>query len=460
MSIRQKVGSVTSKLNPRNHGGSTRDPTLSLEAEREAAIQNFCLTLQKSCHKNDEAPKEKHVRATIVQTHEGKSFGRLRTFSTFLAAHSAVLFWKLAAKLPLAVNAITCWKFSYLVHKLLRDGYKTMAKDSKPYIPKLNELGRYWGHIQGYGPLIDHYMKLLHTSIDFRLKYPFLPGSLKSDGINLEREIGAQVDAKFDFVLDILDMLEVQLLFARQIFRTFERSGSAASPSGQNRLTPCIPIILDTQELYTMCVKYLDILHQELPSEPLAGFRERFIELYRQLKHFYQGCLGVHFLRHVTSIPQMPDTQPNFESSVPEANQAHTTLQPANEPPVEQPEPPLAETPVASLIDISNGLDALDVGEFHQHSRVEQLQMEMAQLRMELEESQQEKQLEVTKLLEHISKMEHEKEQVLANASTNFNTTKQEHAAAETKATQLESAYRQLKDKHLALVANHANLIR
>ena len=46
----------------------------SLEAEREAAIQNFCLTLQKSCHKNDEPPKEKHIRATIVQTHEGKRY--------------------------------------------------------------------------------------------------------------------------------------------------------------------------------------------------------------------------------------------------------------------------------------------------------------------------------------------------------------------------------------------------
>ena len=85
---------------------------------------------------------------------------------------------------------------------------------------------------KGYGPLIDHYMKLLHTSIDYRLKYPFLPGSLKSEGLQLEREIGNQVDAKFDFVLDILDLLEVQLAFAKQIFRTFERSGSAATPSG------------------------------------------------------------------------------------------------------------------------------------------------------------------------------------------------------------------------------------
>ena len=117
MSIRQKVGSV---LN--------RNPT-SLEAEREQAIQNFFITLQKvsfqkisgnnhqkgvygaltiafltantfqACYKNDEAPKEKHVRATICQTHE---------------AHSSTLFWKLAAKLPLAVNAISCWKFCYI----------------------------------------------------------------------------------------------------------------------------------------------------------------------------------------------------------------------------------------------------------------------------------------------------------------------------------------------------------
>ena len=84
---------------------------------------------------------------------------------------------------------------------------------------------------------------------------------------------------------------------------------------------------------------------------------------------------------------------------VPEINQHHTQLQPANEPEV-QPEPE-----IESLIDISNGLDSLDVNEFHEHSQVEQLQMELAQMRMELEETQQEKQLEVTKLLGKIFKI-------------------------------------------------------
>ena len=122
MSIRSTVGSVLS----RNRGSN-------LEAEREAIVQRLFITLHKACHKNDEPPKEKHVRTAICQTHE---------------AQSAVLFWKLAAKLPLAVNAVTCWKFAYLVHKLLRDGHMSMIKDSRAYISRLEELAKYWSHIQ------------------------------------------------------------------------------------------------------------------------------------------------------------------------------------------------------------------------------------------------------------------------------------------------------------------------
>ena len=129
-------------------------------------------------------------------------------------------------------------------------------------------------------------------------------------------------------------------------------------------------------------------------------------------------------------------------------------------------EPESEEPEVESLIDISNGLDSLDVTEFHQHSQVEQLQMQLAQVRLELEETQQEKALEVTKLLEHISKMEHEKESLQQIATGSSGLQSQIDAAlatqkaAETKSLNLESAYKQLKDKHLALVTNHANLIR
>lgn len=170
MSIRHTVSSVL------NRG---RTPIGELQPNREEIIHRMYTTLQvisilfqnnqstvkKSCSKTDEPPKEKHVRNAIVQTHEAKS---------------STLFWQLAAKLPLAVNAHSCWKFSYLLHKLLREGHHSIFKQSRAYHPKLDELSRYWSHIQGYGPLILSYMKLLMLKIEFHNKYEFLPGTVAS----------------------------------------------------------------------------------------------------------------------------------------------------------------------------------------------------------------------------------------------------------------------------------------
>jgi hypothetical protein len=253
------------------------------------------LSSAQACHKNDEPPKEKHIRTAICQTHE---------------AHSSVLFWKLAAKLPLAVNAVTCWKFAYLVHKLLRDGHSSMVKDSRAYIPRLKELARYWGHIEGYGPLIDSYFRLVVHKIEFANKYTFLPGTLNPPG-DLEAKVGETVDAKFEFVLEVLDYLEALMSVQVAIFRTMDRSrNSTQTASGQNRLSACIPIILDSQQLYSLTVKFLSILHTQLPSEPLSGFRDRFLQIYRELKAFYAQCVNLQYIRQLVRVPLMPDNPP------------------------------------------------------------------------------------------------------------------------------------------------------
>ena len=251
MSIRSTVGSVLS-----------RNRSSNLEAEREAIVQRLFITLHKACHKNDEPPKEKHVRTAICQTHE---------------AQSAVLFWKLAAKLPLAVNAVTCWKFAYLVHKLLRDGHQSMIKDSRAYISRLEELAKYWSHIQGYGPLINGYFKLVIHKIRFQNKYAFLPGTINPPD-DIEEKLGRDLDPMFEFVLEILDYLEALMLVQGEIFKTMDRSRSSmATLSGQNRLSPCIPIILDSQQLYSLAVKYLSILHTQVFTEKMLFYFCHFL---------------------------------------------------------------------------------------------------------------------------------------------------------------------------------------
>ena len=42
--------------------------------------------------------------------------------------------------------------------------------------------------MKGYGPLIDNYMTLLTTAVNFRVKYEFMPGTLKTEKIDIEKE--------------------------------------------------------------------------------------------------------------------------------------------------------------------------------------------------------------------------------------------------------------------------------
>ena len=88
------------------------------------------------------------------------------------------------------------------------------------------------------------------SKIEFHAKYCFLPGSLVSP-TNVEQKVGAEVDSKFEFVLEVLDYLEALMKVQNAVFRTMDKSrNSTQTASGHCRLSACIPIILDSQEWY------------------------------------------------------------------------------------------------------------------------------------------------------------------------------------------------------------------
>ena len=63
--------------------------------------------------------------------------------------------------------------------------------------------------------------------------------------------MGAEVDSKFEFVLEVLDYLEALMKVQNAVFRTMDKSrNSTQTASGHCRLSACIPIILDSQEWY------------------------------------------------------------------------------------------------------------------------------------------------------------------------------------------------------------------
>nr|XP_012141822.1 PREDICTED: huntingtin-interacting protein 1 isoform X2 [Megachile rotundata] len=82
--------------------------------------------------------------------------------------------------------------------------------------------------------------------------------------------------------------------------------------SGQCRLAPLIPCVLDASQLYDYCVKILFKLHSALPADTLAGHRDRFSKQFQELKKFYNTVKQRQYFKHLITIPALPENPPNF----------------------------------------------------------------------------------------------------------------------------------------------------
>lgn len=82
--------------------------------------------------------------------------------------------------------------------------------------------------------------------------------------------------------------------------------------SGQCRLAPLIPCVLDASQLYDYCVKILFKLHNTLPADTLAGHRDRFSKQFQELKKFYNTVKQRQYFKHLITIPTLPENPPNF----------------------------------------------------------------------------------------------------------------------------------------------------
>ncbi|OPJ71451.1 hypothetical protein AV530_017091 [Patagioenas fasciata monilis] len=87
------------------------------------------VSINKAINAQEVAVKEKHARTCILGTHHEKG---------------AQTFWSVVNRLPLSGNAVLCWKFCHVFHKLLRDGHSNVLKDSVRYKNELSDMSRMW----------------------------------------------------------------------------------------------------------------------------------------------------------------------------------------------------------------------------------------------------------------------------------------------------------------------------
>ncbi|XP_068122460.1 huntingtin-interacting protein 1 [Hyperolius riggenbachi] len=226
----------------------------------------------------------------------------------------AQTFWVAVNRLPLSSNAVLCWKFCHVFHKLLRDGHPNVLKDSLRYKNELIDMSRMWGHLSdGYGQLCSIYLKLLNTKMDFHIKNPRFPGNLQMTDRQLDEAGENDVNNFFQLTVEIFDYMEWELNLFHAVFKSLDMSRSVSvTAAGQCRLSPLIQVILDCSHLYDYTVKLLFKLHSCLPTDTLQGHRDRFMEQFQKLKDLFYRSSNLQYFKRLLQIPQLPENPPNF----------------------------------------------------------------------------------------------------------------------------------------------------
>ncbi|CAG7824331.1 unnamed protein product [Allacma fusca] len=276
---------------------STRNSRFGKREEFPPVVLWTCL--QKAINTQETAVKEKHVRSAIIGTYQERG---------------ATTFWDCILRLPLRENAIVCWKFCHVLHKVLREGHDHVLRDSQRFRPMLQEHGRFWSHLKtGYGSLIKIYCNLLHTKLNFHLRNNRIPGNLEMDDQQLIQCAGDSEDAFFQMSVEMFDYLDGILELQSEIFKTMDSSRcNSMTNAGQCRLKPLIPCIQDSMLLYDYATKILFRLHAKLSPDLLGGHRERFLKVFHGLQQFYAKTMSLQYFKNLIDIQQLPKNPPNF----------------------------------------------------------------------------------------------------------------------------------------------------
>ncbi|CAL8115528.1 unnamed protein product [Orchesella dallaii] len=335
---------------------------------------------------NQESPvKEKHVRSAIIGTYQERG---------------ASTFWDCVFRLPLKENPVVCWKFCFVLHKVLREGHVNVLKDSQRYRLMLQEHGRFWGHLKpGYGTLVKLYCDLLNIKLNFHIRNQRIPGNLELTDDDLIQCTGDNEDAFFQLSVEMFDYLDAIVELQHEIYKTMETSRSNSMMySGQCRLTPLIPCIQDSMLLYDYTTKILFRLHAKLSPDLLEGHRQRFLKVFAGLKQFYEKTMSLQYFKNLIEIQLLPKNPPNFLLQADLENYETRKVTIYNS--MDDTQSEAHSDSFSDLVDLqeSNGSNSPDPAAMAREKRIKELEEEIERLKQQLERIREEAKVRIHQL--------------------------------------------------------------
>ncbi|KAJ0057472.1 hypothetical protein NL108_009191, partial [Boleophthalmus pectinirostris] len=439
-------------------------------------------------------PKEKYVRNIILGTHKESG---------------ATTFWSYTSNLPLSSNSMISWKFCYLLHKVLRDGHRNSVADSSRHTRGVKDMGVLWGNLHDrYGHIVALYAKFLCLKIEFHSKHKVIPGNLEATDETLDRLAGSDMTRVLDITNELLEYLDAALKMeetgkcftkypkvstpphinygpilacSSEVLRQFDANGAkSTTASGQCRLTPLIPLILDCSFLYHFSVLLMFKLHSRIAPDILLGHRERFRDLFMSLKQFFNRARETEFFKTFIQIPDLPEEPPNFlraaalgeykKPVVVTPGEEHLEEEEEKQPEYREmqqyyllsqmgmPEAPTEEketknNPMKRELEAIN--PEIQLIKSEAQKCVVELKSQVNRLESELEEQRTHKQMAMVE-------NEHLRMEVEALRSTNVANAGAQlgFKEADSRAQAAELRFAQLKERHAELVSSHADLLK
>ncbi|XP_047424954.1 huntingtin-interacting protein 1-related protein-like isoform X2 [Mugil cephalus] len=442
----------------------------ALAAEKEQFGKQQLHSISKTVATSETPPKEKYVRTIILGTHkEG----------------GATTFWSYVLNLPLSSNSMVSWKFCYLLHKVLRDGHRNAVVDSHRYCRNVKDMGVLWGNLHDrYGHIVALYAKFLSLKMEFHAKHKVIPGNMEASDETLEREAGTDMTKVLDMTQELLDTLDAGLKMAETVLRQLDANGAkSTTPAGQCRLTPLIPLILDSSFLYHFSVRLLFKLHSRIAADVLLGHRERFRDLFMSLTQFFSRAREMEFFKSFIQIPDLPDEPPNFLRAAALGEYKRPVVvvpdQGRHEEEEVETQPGLRETPQPQYYLLSQ-MGTPDASLEQRDTENETLKRELEALKPELQHLKSEAQRCVVELKAQVNRLEAEVEE--QRTTKQMAMVENEHLRMEVEALRCanvanvgaqlgfkeadgraqaaELRFTQLKERHAELVTSHADLMK
>lgn len=252
--------------------------------------------LQKALRDNEEPPKEKHVRKTLIATWRDKGCSVL---------------WKNIKQFPILRSHVICWKMCFVVHRSFRDGHPDVVKQSRAHMRLLGDIGKHWSRsVAGYAPLNTAYIKVLMTRISFVVKNPEISPTLIFD--DKPFTVPTDIDHAFQLAVEVFDVQSSLLHLYAEVMTKLDPSHGVSAIQIQCKLAPLVPAIQDSAAMYDVIFKLMKALHTSLPADTLKGHRERFNRQYHALRKYFHEASKMKYLQTLVKIPSLSPDPPSF----------------------------------------------------------------------------------------------------------------------------------------------------